>query len=157
MIFRRLYKIPFKVGSPGVRDAPQNIAAIQYIQDTLVASETPTDKTAVLTLVKRPWPLYFCTYARAGWYAVAVELSAAKTSREPARPAATKARPRASGRSPGRDRSGKTEAVVQRRTASSVYSAGTRTDTLISLGRDRLDRNAVLATGGTSSPRCPAC
>jgi hypothetical protein len=73
-----LYKVLFKVGSPAFVMRRMNIAAIQYIKDTSITPETPTDKSAKLTLGKRPWPLYFCTYGAPGWYSIAAELSGGK-------------------------------------------------------------------------------
>lgn len=73
-----LYKVLFKVGSPAFVMRRMNIAAIQYIQDTSISSETPTDKSAVLVLGKRTWPLYFCSYGAPGWYTAAAELSGGK-------------------------------------------------------------------------------
>ncbi len=73
-----LYKILFKVGSPAFVMRRMNIAATQYIQDSSLTAETPSDQRAVLTLGKRLWPMYFCTYGAPGWYAAAVELSGGK-------------------------------------------------------------------------------
>jgi hypothetical protein len=70
-----LYKVLFKVGSPGFVVKRLNVAARAYLKDSTVEVEMTGPMAARVTLGGRRLPYYFCRWGCSGWFTAAVDLS----------------------------------------------------------------------------------
>ena len=70
-----LYRVLFKVGTPGFVLKRVGIVAATYVKESPMKGEGAGDNRVVISQTGRTYPYYFCAYGVSGWFEAAVRLS----------------------------------------------------------------------------------
>jgi hypothetical protein len=76
-----IYKVLFKVGTPGFLMKRVGIVAATYIRDSPMKGEGTTAGSVRVVQTGKTFPRYFCELGVCGWFEAAVELSGGKNVR----------------------------------------------------------------------------